>query len=58
MFERPASVILSSLTRVKLAVSIHVPVTQPAAHHDDQSLKEQGGQRQPLIPLITPEGPN
>lgn len=51
-------VILSLHTKVKLAACLHLSVNQPVVHHNDRSLKEQGGQRQPLIPLITQEAPN
>lgn len=52
-------VILSPHTRVELAACLHLSVNQPVVHHNDRSLKERGGgQRQPLIPLITQEAPN
>lgn len=45
----------SSHAQVKLADSIHQCVNQPAVHHNDQSLKEQGDKDNALI---TPEAPN
>lgn len=33
---------VSSQTEAKLAGPIHLSVNQPAAHHNDQSLKEEG----------------
>lgn len=36
-------VILSPHTRVELAACLHLSVNQPVVHHNDRSLKEQGG---------------